>query len=132
PPTLAPRPAQPRPGPVNEGEGGAARAAVPAIAAARRLGGHVSAEDLLEEACDGVPVEHQGPIDLARLVHAHLLQLPVGPKRSVLMRSGATPLATSASATDSTSSVGPHTKMRPSPPRGPRTSRSISPSIRRV
>ncbi len=73
---------------------------VPACVAAPACSRHLESEHLAQDARRRVSVQ---------LFHVHL---PVGPNRSVLIRSGAWPRSTSADATDSTNDVGPHTNTR--------------------
>src|SRR6266540_4464006 len=68
----------------------------PAVAAARHGGGDVGAEDVVERAGECVAV---GPHH--RAGHSCPLQAPLGPNRSVLIRSGAYPWSTSRLATAS-------------------------------
>ena len=69
------------------------------------------------------------PSSRAPIVHGHP---PVAPKRSVRMRSGSWPSATSPSATASTKPVGPHTKPRGRSAGGHPTSSSMARSTRRA
>jgi hypothetical protein len=79
-----------------------------------RAGGHVGAEHGREQPPDGIGID--GKVDgrvvtheRDSLLHGRLLvQVPVGPKRSVRTRSGGRPSRTSPLATTSTSAVGPH------------------------
>src|SRR6267143_1989373 len=88
-------------------------------------GGHVVAIDLRERPGDSVSVQHE--VVFLRCGHG-----PLGPKRSVLMRSAGRPMRSSPSAATSTSAVGPQTKATTSEPSGPLTSFSIASSIRRA
>src|SRR5207248_8542881 len=92
---------------------------LPAARALREHRGHVVAVDLRESSGDRVPVQHE--VVVARCCHA-----PLGPKRSVRMRSAGSPTRSSPSAATSTSAVGPQMKARTSEPSGPLTSFSIA------
>src|SRR5438552_11811143 len=98
------------------------------LAAARALGQdgrHVVSIDLGECPRHGVAVEDE--IVVHRFGHA-----PLGPKRSVRMRSAGSPTRSSPSAATSTSAVGPQMKARAFRPRGALTSSSMASSILRA
>src|SRR6266480_833598 len=87
-------------------------------------GRHVIAVDLGERARGRVAIQHEVVL---RRGHD-----PLGPKRSVRMRSAGNPTRSSPSAATSTSAVGPQMKVRTSEPSGPLTSLSIASSMRRA
>src|SRR5262245_18468226 len=66
--------------------------------------GHSDGEEIPVAAAGGVAIQRHDVVTHTRS--------PEGPKRSVLMRSGARSYATKALATASTKDVGPHTKAR--------------------